>query len=505
MKKFIPFLVFLFSSLSYSQDNLKSITILHWNDFHARNMPYKVSKKDTATGDTIFYYVGGTSSMLGYLNKFRTSNSLVLNAGDDFQGTPISTITHGKSQIELLNLYNFDAFVLGNHEFDYGQFSLDSALQLAKFVYLSCNVVFLPKNDLMAKPYVIKDINGVKCGIIGVTLPELFEVSLPANVNQIKMLDADLVILGSIADLKDAGCDVIVLLTHCGVDYDKTLAEKFHRDVDIIVGGHSHTPLFRPLIKDGVVIVQAGAYARWLGKLDVEVDTEKDTVIGYYGKLHETVFDSTIYDQAAQRKVEEMLASIAPELSRVIGKLESDWVASYSKESNLGQFEADAFRIAANTDIAFINGGGLRKGLYRGDITIGDIWEINPFGNTLVVASVPGKTLLQMIQSNVFKRINDPSTEMLNISGATYKYKSKEPGFIQIEINRSLLDTNQTYTIATNNFVAAQFKKFFPEVPDKIEWKETGLIDRDVIIAAIENEKTINSILERRVIDISSP
>src|SRR5690349_10131627 len=92
--------VFVFTS--YSQNlidktqNVQKVTILHWNDFHARNQPYKVSKKDSATGEQVYYYVGGVGSMLGYLNKYRTANSLVLNGGDDFQGTPISNFTRGR-------------------------------------------------------------------------------------------------------------------------------------------------------------------------------------------------------------------------------------------------------------------------------------------------------------------------------------------------------------------------------------------------------------------------
>ena len=106
----------LFSNNLYSQqtdspstetsENIKEITILHWNDFHARNLPYRVSKKDTLTGENNYYYIGGTSNMLGYIKKLRDENTLLLNGGDDFQGTPISSISRGKSQIELLNLYD---------------------------------------------------------------------------------------------------------------------------------------------------------------------------------------------------------------------------------------------------------------------------------------------------------------------------------------------------------------------------------------------------------------
>ncbi|HMQ80987.1 MAG TPA: bifunctional metallophosphatase/5'-nucleotidase, partial [Ignavibacteria bacterium] len=227
MRIILILLTAIFAFNTYAQE-LKEVTILHWNDFHARNQPYKVSKKDSITGEPVYYWVGGVGSMTGYLNKYRTPNSLVLNAGDDFQGTPISNFTRGRSQIEILNSYNIDAFVLGNHEFDYSQYSLDSALALAKFDYLSSNVYMQSQNKLMGKPYVIKEINGVKFGIIGLTLPDLFETSLPANVTDLVMLNVDSVLTVNIKEVKSKGADVVVLLSHSGLDEDKMIAEKFY-------------------------------------------------------------------------------------------------------------------------------------------------------------------------------------------------------------------------------------------------------------------------------------
>ncbi|HEY3249879.1 MAG TPA: metallophosphoesterase, partial [Ignavibacteria bacterium] len=215
MKKIFLLLIIVFLGSVFSLNNesigqtIKEVNILHWNDFHARNQPYKVSKKDSVTGEQIYYYAGGTGSMLSYLNKYRTPESLVLNAGDDFQGTPISNFTRGRSQIELMNLFNIDAFVLGNHEFDYGQYSLDSALQLANFPVLSANVFMVSRNSLMAKPYITKEVDGVKFGIIGITLPELFETSLPKNVSDLIMLNTDSVIQAGINELKKQNSDVI--------------------------------------------------------------------------------------------------------------------------------------------------------------------------------------------------------------------------------------------------------------------------------------------------------
>ena len=512
MKILLIVLSAIFALNIYAQD-LKEVTILHWNDFHARNQPYKVSKKDTATGEQVYYWVGGVGSMSGYLKKYRTPNSLVLNAGDDFQGTPISNFTRGKSQIEIMNSYDIDAFVLGNHEFDYSQYSLDSALALAKFDYLSSNVYMQSKDKLMGKPYVIKEINGVKFGIIGLTLPDLFETSLPANVTDLVMLNVDSVLKENIEEVKYKGADIVVLLSHSGLDEDKQIAEKFYGDIDIIVGGHSHTTLFKPVRKNGVLIVQAGSYGRNLGKLDLKIDTEKDTVAEAFGMLIETVLDSAIYDKAAADKVDKMIEEYLPQLSVKIGTLETDWRASYSDESNLGQFEADAFRMKTGADIGFVNGGGLRKSLLKGDILVGDIWEINPFGNEIQTITVSGKTLKQMMKNNIKIRLEKISkgegAELLHNSGLTYSYDSKKANegsddfIVSMNIGREEVSDDKMYTIATNNYVLSQFKKFFGEIPENITPKDTGWNDRDLIIEVVKEMGVIKSVVEKRVVDVS--
>ena len=512
MRIILILLTAIFAFNTYAQD-LKEVTILHWNDFHARNQPYKVSKKDSVTGEPVYYWVGGVGSMTGYLNKYRTPNSLVLNAGDDFQGTPISNFTRGRSQIEIMNSYNIDAFVLGNHEFDYSQYSLDSALALAKFDYLSSNVYMQSQNKLMGKPYVIKEVNGVKFGIIGLTLPDLFETSLPANVTDLVMLNVDSVLSVNINEVKSKGADVVVLLSHSGLDEDKKIAEKFYADIDIIVGGHSHSTLFKPVRKNGVVIVQAGSYGRNLGKLDLKIDTEKDTVTDSYGALIETVLDSAIYDKDAAAKVDNLIAEYLPQLSVKIGKLEVDWRASYSDESNLGQFEADAFRMKTGADIGFVNGGGLRKSLLKGDILVGDIWEINPFGNEIQTITVSGKTLKQMMKNNIKIRLEKMSkgegAELLHNSGLTYSYDSKKANegsddfIVSMNVGRAEVNDEAMYTIATNNYVISQFKKFFGEISEPITPKETGWNDRDLIIEVVKETGVINNAVEKRVVDVS--
>jgi 5'-nucleotidase len=324
------------------------------------------------------------------------------------------------------------------------------------------------------------------------------------------MLNTDSVIQVGINELKLQKCNVIILLTHDGVDNDKILADKFFGDVDVIVGGHSHTPLFKPVVENGVVIVQAGSYSKYLGKLDIKVNVDKDTVIGFFGRLYETNKD-TAFDQQADDKVTEMVESIGPALKRVIGKLEVDWKASYGDESNLGQFETDAFVWKTGADIAMINGGGLRKSLLKGDITVSDIWEINPFGNDVDVISVSGKTLKQMLNNNVKIKIDNEAkgkgSELLSVSGLTYAYDPRKTDgnyITDVKVKGKPLDENKTYTIAVNSFIYSQFKKFFGDIPgEPKDYKATGLIDRDVIIEYVEKQKVINQGVEKRITDVA--
>lgn len=510
----IFFILLLSASAAYSQSDsvntIKDVTIFHWNDFHSRNLPYRVTKKDTDST----YYVGGTGSMLGYLKKYKTDNSLILNGGDDFQGTPISSLTKGKSQVELLNLYGLDAFVVGNHEFDYGQFSLDSVLQFANFDVLSGNVYLKSLQRTLGKPWVTKTVNGVKFGIIGLTALDLMTLTVPKNVTDVQMLDTDSLINEGINFCKNEKCNVIVLLTHIGLDNDKKLAEKYYKDVDIIVGGHSHTSLFKPTIKNNVIIVQAGSYARYLGKLDLKIDVSKDTVLSGYGKLIETVLDSNVFDVAAGQKVENMVAGIQKDLMKVIGTLKKNWFSSYKEESNLGQWQADALRKRFNTDIAVLNAGGIRKSLPKGDITINDMWEINPFGNTVVIIKLSGKAVKQMFKNNLqtfVKEMDELGSSDLSIeSGLKIEYDSKkilagdENFMVSIKTaDGKDIDDNKIYTIATNNYLGGQFKKYYGDVGEEIILNDTNVIDRDVMIDAVTEQKVIEGSIESRLVDVS--
>jgi len=489
------FLVLVLYEFLFSQ-NIEKILILHWNDFHSQNIPMRSICADTPC------YVGGTANLLGLINKFRKEqkNVLVLNAGDDFQGTPVSSLTKGRSQIELMNIINPDAMTLGNHEFDYGRESLEENLKIAKFDLVCANLWDKRKGKLFVKPYIIKKIGRAKIGVIGLTTPELFKLSLRENLKDLELLDIEKVLKQYISELKKEKVDLIVALTHVGVQGDSIIAVKFP-EIGVIIGGHSHTALFEPKYVNKTIICQAGSRGEYLGYLELVVDLDGDSVYSFSGKLIHVINGIVEPDPIALKKVEELEKIVDKEFGEVIGYLEVDWKRNFYGESNLGNWEADVMRNFAKTDIAFQNSGGLRKDLPKGEIKVRDMWEINPFGNTFVVFEVDGKTLRNMIEWQASGK-----AELMQVSGIRYVFDSRKKvgeRVLSIEVGGKPLDESKRYSIVTNNWVADHLYELFGIPQNSVKVENLGVVDRDVFIEAVKRQRVINSKVEGRIIDIA--
>ncbi|MFA6540860.1 MAG: bifunctional UDP-sugar hydrolase/5'-nucleotidase [Bacteroidota bacterium] len=483
----------LLSVFAFQLHSQEHLTILHWNDFHSQNLPFQVR---AAHGDSA-YMVGGSGIFAAYLKKYNAGDSvtLKLNAGDDFQGSPISSITKGESQIQLLNLLHPDAMALGNHEFDYGSGSLRQKIAKTTFPVISANLLDVETSRPFAGTYIVRQIGKIKAAIVGLMTPDLKSLSLPENVRSVEVESPIETINRIVPELKRQGVDLIIALTHEGVDEDSILA--LHApDVDIIVGGHSHTPLFRPKVVNGIYITQAGSRGRWLGKIDVTIDTVKDTILTFQSRLIECRTNEIKEDSVVSAKALEFEQLVNKSLSKIIGVLKTDWSRTYQGESNIGDWIADAMKAYAKTDIAFQNSGGIRKDLLAGNITIRDIWEISPFGNTLVSFTVSGGVLREMLQFHIAA-----SNDYCQSSGLTVVYRIVDGKRMihNIKVNGKLLDPAKQYSIVTNNYVAAQSQKYFGVTLDEKAVTQLNAIDRDVLIEAVQRQKTISSSIQGRI------
>jgi 2',3'-cyclic-nucleotide 2'-phosphodiesterase (5'-nucleotidase family) len=493
MNRFL--LLMLFTSSVVAQE--VTMTILHWNDFHSQNLPYQVRSRSRVTNADTSYLVGGSATLASYIKKYHRGDSatLLLNAGDDFQGSPISTITKGSSQIQLLNLIRPHAFALGNHEFDYGRVSLTELLQTAQFPVLSANLIDMTSNSPYVNKYIIKKFGNAAVAIVGLMTTELHSLSLPKNIEQLTVRSLSETMNGLVPELKSQGADIIIALTHQGAIEDSLLAT-LSPDIDVIVGGHSHTPLFRPKYVNGILIAQAGSRGRWLGKIDLTIDTERDTLIRSTSDLIECRTSDITPDPIVARKVDELELMADKELNEVIAVLTTDWKRSSRGESNIGNWISDAMRSYASADIAFQNSGGIRKEVLAGNLTVRDFWEISPFSNTLVTFTVDGKTLRSMLAHQV--AVDD---DLCQVSGLSYVYtvKNGSRSLHNVKVGTGPLKENHYYTIVTNNYVAAQSKKYFGiELPES-RLKFLNVIDRDILIEAAKLQKTITTKIENRI------
>ncbi|MBU4444004.1 bifunctional metallophosphatase/5'-nucleotidase [bacterium] len=467
-----------------------SVNFLHWNDFHSANIPYK-----SRWGHTKGLYIGGYATLAGYIDSMRAlyPSAIVLNAGDDFQGSPISALTKGMSQILILNQVQPTVFTIGNHEFDYGMENLRNAVHAARFDIVSCNLYDSTKQSLFVQPYKIIRSNGARIGVIGMIFKDLKQSVLPDNMKRLATLDPAESIMNYVDVLRD-NTDLIVVLSHNGFREDSVLATQL-REVDAIFGGHSHTRLHQPVQVNDILIFQAGANGQFLGHLSATVDPDTKSITDYQYQLIETVAGNIKSSPAVARIVDSLEATIEGEMNKIIGELKTPWVRNSRGESNIGNWIADATREYFQTDIAFHNSGGIRKGLSAGPVKVRDIWEISPFDNTIMIMQISGDQLLHLLDW----RIKNPR-DLLQTSGIKRIYNSQRKILIEATVNGEPIVSDKVYSIATNNYIIGHIDRFLGLNIDDITVKDTGIIGRDILVKAVAKQKVINSATGGRLI-----
>lgn len=481
----------------------KTIKIIHWNDFHAQNTTRTLRKEGKP------YRVGGSAVLKGYIDSLRNlapEQTLVLFAGDDFQGTPVSNFTKGRSQVILMNELKPDAVVPGNHEFDYGKENFIALLAEAKYDVICANLVVAKTGEPLFPPYKIVQRNGLKIAIIGLMTTDLPLVSIPENIAGLEAKDYSIVLSKYLPEIKaKEKPDAIIVLSHIGLlnklDYvDDLTLSRIYPEILAFIGGHSHTPLFEPIRKGGGVIVQAGSRGQYVGELDLVIDPVGDSLVSFSGKLIETYADSITPDLRVQAMVDSMEAPMKKMMDEQIGTLKADWKSKFGESTNLGTWQTDVMREELKVDIAIQNSGGIRKSLNAGPIRIRDMWEISPFGNAFVIFGITGKELRQMLEWQI-----DGRGEFCDMSGVVCKYNGNLPygnRIKEITVNGKPLDEEKVYVVATNNYAAAQLPALFG-LQREVTVKGTPFVDHDFFVEAVKKRKVISGEKREWLINIA--
>ncbi len=425
------------------------LTILYINDPHAHYLPYQ------ETG--ISGLTGGFAKVATVIEQERTRArsegrfTLTLMGGDLLLGTPFSTTFKGELGAILMNHLKFTAMVVGNHEFEYGLNNLLSNLRARlDFPLLSANVQ-TKRGDYIFDRTLQGKIPNYKTGftIIGLTTQQTAKITLPENVQGLVFKDPINTAKECIQGVPSN--DLVIALTHLGVDEDRKLAEACPR-IGVIIGGHSHTALFKPLKVHNTIICQAGCYSRYVGELNVDV--ERGKVVNYDGKLVSLEPDVK-EDPGVSATICKFKERLDPRLNAVIGRTEVALGSSHRSRSGqataLGPLIAYAMATNQEAQVGLVNAGTIRDSLPTGDVTLADLYTALPFTDTVVRMDLTGKDIRNALQRSL--QLPDGSGGKLQTFGLVKCVNSAHEVIIS-KIGDRDFAPDAIYTVAMSNFLA---------------------------------------------------
>lgn len=438
------------------------LVIAHTNDLHTHISP---NRAPWLEGEP---EIGGFVALSAHLEALRAERGedavLYLDGGDLLSGTPLMELeAHGAlggSMVDLLGLVGCDAWVLGNHEFDRGFDNLQGLVSASEPAVLSANVdgagtatpALAGQQDA-----VILEANGLRVGVFGLTTPGLHRLASPETMARVELAELEPTARAQVADL-DPRTDLVVALTHIGLESDRRLAEEVP-GIDLIVGGHSHTAMAAPEQVGSTWIVQAGSYTRSLGVLEVVV--ADDAIAELSWELRDLLPEPlpAAPDRAVVRAVADLERALADRFGQPVGEAAEPLTRAHDAESGLGRLAADLVREAAGTDIGLYNTGGLRADLVAGPLTRGDLYTVFPFGNQLVSFELSGAELLGAMLRTTHAAAG-ARAPMLMWSGASWTWRERlgAPEILEVRVGGEPLDLDRTYRIATNSYVAQQWE-----------------------------------------------
>ena len=421
-----------------------SLTILHTNDFHARFEPISkydsgCSAEDNAEGKCF----GGSARLMTAIAeaRARSNNSILVDGGDQFQGTLFYTYYKGKLAAEMMNKEGYDAMTVGNHEFDDGPEVLRGFMDAVNFPVLMSNA------DVSGEP-----------------------------------LLAD--------KLTAEGVNKIVVLSHSGYNVDKRVAEGT-TGVDVIVGGHSNTLLGDmegaegpyPTMVGSTAIVSAYAYGKFLGELNVTFDDEGNVTEAAGAPI---IMDAAVAeDEATKARIAEAAAPLDEIRNKVVAEtaeaIDGDKNACRTGECAMGNLVADAMldRVKdQGVTIAIANGGGLRASIDAGEVTMGEVLTVLPFQNTLSTFETTGETVVAALENGV-SQLEDVAGRFAQVAGLKYTFDpAAEVGsrITDVMVKEGdawvPIDPAKTYLAVTNNYVrgGGDGYKMFSDAPNAYDF-----------------------------------
>ncbi len=491
------------------------LTILHTSEHHGTALPDEDGMGGLAYQATVIKEI-----------RAKEKNVLLLNSGDLLIGTLMSTVFKGVPDVLAMNLMKYDAVAVGNHEFDFGLMAFQNLRDLARFPFLSANIQrreTTPSSPNLAQPWLIREFDDLKVGVLGLTTVEAREIMNPALVKQITVLDPIPLAHQMVSTLRHR-VDLIIALTHQDNADDIALAKAIP-EIDVIIGGHTEgfdgilsidsfttrvsTASMRELENPPTIYVKIHRQGKTLGRLDLVVENGKILK----AKAENIPINSRVLqpDEEVAHLLKIYSDQLNQDLKRVIGKTqvelngERDWIRS--QESNLGNFIADMIRSHTQTEISFINAGAIRASIQKGDITLGDLYRVFPFlGNTLVTFQITGADIREALENSV-SQVEKGAGRFLQVSGLTYTYNAKAPmgkRVLEVKVNGTPLGPDRLYRVSTTNYLAEGGDGYIVFLENRKNYHDTRIRLIDLLKEHIQKQGVISPQVEGRIVEKST-
>ncbi|MCU0316482.1 MAG: bifunctional metallophosphatase/5'-nucleotidase [Fimbriimonadaceae bacterium] len=490
-----------------------TVTIVHTNDLHARVQP--AVRNNVA--------LGGYSRLTTAINQIRQEapEMLLLDAGDVFQGTLFFNVYDGLADLAFMHRAGYRAMAIGNHEFDRGPAVLGAFARLAKFPLLSANIDVSQEPELrdVVLPSTFVLVSGEKIGIVGCTTPTLPTIS---NIGpNVKMKDIVSSVQQEVDRLKAEGIDKIIVLSHSGFSTDVANAGRW-RDVDLIIGGHSHTFLgdllvpgatssgsYPTMVKDvtgkEIPIVQAWEWGKVLGRIELTFD---DNGVVTNVKGSPIAIDATITpDSTMESLIAAFNKPIEALVSQRIGSTEATLTRSRTATSDslMGNVIADAMLAATTQEgvvAGFMNAGGVRSEIEAGTVTFGRAVEVQPFNNTLVVLDLTGTELRSALEHGVRTLPDFSGAFLIPSRGTSYEVDPSLPvgrRVTKVTIAGEPLNDRLTYRVVFNSFTSGGGDAHEVLRDAKGTRRDLGTFDIDALVTYFRANNPLKTPDSRRV------
>jgi 5'-nucleotidase / UDP-sugar diphosphatase len=484
----------------------KKFTILHSNDMHGDFL----AEVNAGKGDLI----GGLALLSGYINKVRREeeNVVFVISGDMVQGSLIDSDYKGISTMEIMNYLAPDVVTLGNHEFDYGLPHLLFLEKMANFPIVNANLYIKNYNKRLMKPYHIISKAGFDIMFIGIITDKVIDsVKKDSLIGSFISLEDASREVGIITDAyKNDDIDLTILLTHIGFDSDVELARMLKPEygVDMIIGGHSHTIMEQPAKVNNILIAQAGVGTNQIGRFDIVVDDDTNSIIDYKWQLIPIIEGIAEVDTRLQEYINSFASTVDHKYGALICKFTD--ILTHPKrevETALGNLFADALAEMGECDVILVGSGSIRSKELGQVVTLKDYRACFPYEDYMSRFTVTGKTLKTMFTRFMRSENRNGEGECYQVNGrikAVYNDAARKLDVLNFD-GRPVVE-DKLYTVGLIGYHIINSQPFLGVTQQELmaagKSKVVATNVTDVLEEYLKSHQNIGSQIENRLVYI---